>query len=108
MAGTRNPIGTGTGIGKNWVEKGSGIGNSPEFSGIPLGIPNQACWQSMMPGLSEEYHCVSRFSEQMHDNFFLYCSFVGLIFGAPLPDALKLDTTMVEPFAGSRGTDFAF
>ncbi len=41
MAGTNFPFGTGTGIGKNWVEKGSGIGNSPEFSGIPLGKHNQ-------------------------------------------------------------------
>ena len=43
LAGTTNPIGTGTGIGigRNWVKKGSGIGNSPEFSGIPLGIHNQ-------------------------------------------------------------------
>ena len=42
MAGTNFPFGTGTGIGRNWVKKGSGIGNSPEFCGIPLGIRNQA------------------------------------------------------------------
>jgi hypothetical protein len=44
LAGTTNLIGTRTGIGirRNWVKKGSGIGNSPEFSGIPLGIHNQA------------------------------------------------------------------
>ena len=42
MAGMPFPFGTRIEIGKNWVEKGSGIGNSPEFSGIPLGIPNQA------------------------------------------------------------------
>jgi hypothetical protein len=41
LAGTTNPIGTGTGIGRNWVKKESEIGNSPEFSGIPLGIHNQ-------------------------------------------------------------------
>ena len=42
LAGTTYPIGTGTGIGKNWVKKGSRIRNSPEFSGIPLGKHNQA------------------------------------------------------------------
>jgi len=44
LAGTTNLIRTRTGIGirRNWVKKGSGIGNSPEFSGIPLGIHNQA------------------------------------------------------------------
>ena len=35
------PFGTGIRIGKNWVEKGSGIRNSPEFHGIPLGKHNQ-------------------------------------------------------------------
>ena len=41
LAGTRNSIRSGIGIGKNWVEKGSGIGKSPEFSGISFGNPNQ-------------------------------------------------------------------
>ncbi len=41
MAGTPFPFGTRIEIGKHMVQKGSGIGNSPEFSGIPLGIPNQ-------------------------------------------------------------------
>ena len=45
LVGTTNPIGTrtrtGTGIRRNWVKKGSAIGNSPEFSGILLGIQNQ-------------------------------------------------------------------
>jgi hypothetical protein len=45
LAGTTNPIGTGTRtIGRNWVKKGSRIGNSLEFSGILLGIHNQASW----------------------------------------------------------------
>ena len=45
LAGTTNLIGTGTGtIGRNWVKKGSRIGNSLEFSGILLGIYNQASW----------------------------------------------------------------
>ena len=44
VAGTVFPIGTGTGIGRNWVEKGSKIGNSLEFRGIPLRIHNQASY----------------------------------------------------------------
>ena len=41
MAGTNFLFGTGTGIGRNWVEKGSKIGNSSEFCRILLGIHNQ-------------------------------------------------------------------
>jgi hypothetical protein len=49
LAGTTIPIGTrtGIGIGRNWVKKGSEIGNSLEFSRIPLGIHNQATMMTM-------------------------------------------------------------
>jgi hypothetical protein len=41
LAGIPNPNETGTGIGGNWVKKGSEIRNSPEFFRILLGIHNQ-------------------------------------------------------------------
>jgi hypothetical protein len=67
LAGTTNPIGTGTGIGRNWIKKGSGIGNSPEFSGIPLGIHNQGLqhrpwnyeWRVLRPSPSQVKRTVS-------------------------------------------------
>ena len=56
MAGTNFPFRTGTGIGRNWVKKGAGIGNSPEFHGIPLGIHNQA---SSSNAINDEYDVVT-------------------------------------------------